>query len=132
MKELILNKLREYPQSKVCVSLSCSMVKSNPANGEETRDNAHFSSRQETIYEGTDLKEVYQDMKDKILESFATYQKNGSGWRFETINKLELNISKSNPIKGSSYIPLPKKLNGRKAVISMKNYDQQCFKWCIP
>ena len=131
MKELILSKLREDPQTKVRVILLCTMVKSNPAIGEETRDDAHFSSRQEAIYEGTDLEEVYQDMKDKILESFASYQKNGSGWRFETINKLKLNISKNNLIKGSSYIPLPKKLNGRKAIINMKNDDQQCFKWSI-
>ena len=131
VKGLILSKLRESPQSKVRASIICTMVKSDPATGVETRDNAHFSSRQETIYEGTDLEEVYQDMKDKILESFAVYQKNGSGWRFEAINTLELNISKSNPIKGSSYIPLPKKLKGKKALINMKNNDQQCFKWCI-
>ena len=32
------------------------------------------------------------------------------GWRFEKIIKLELNISKNNPLKGSSYIPLPKEV----------------------
>ena len=130
VKKLILSKLRENPQTKVRISILCTMVKSNPASGEETRDNAHFSSRQK-IYEGMDLEEEYQDIIDKILESFALYQKNGSGWRFEAINKLELNISKNNPINGSSYIPLPKKLSVKTAIINMKNDDQQCFKWRI-
>ena len=119
------------PQSKVCVNLPCTMVQLNPATGEEIRDDAHFGSIQETIYQGTDIEEVYQVIKDKIFESFASYQKNGSGRRFEKIIKLELNIRKSNPIKRSSYILLPKKLNGKKAIINMENDDQECFKWCI-
>ena len=131
VKETILNKIKENPQSKVHVNLVCTMIKSKPDADKEIRDVAHFSSKQETIHEGTDLEEVYQTMKDKILESLASYQKNGSGWRFEKINKLEFNISKSNPLKGSSYIPLPKNLNGKKAIINMENDDQQCFKWCI-
>ena len=59
------------------------MVITNPATGEQTRDDAHFSSKQETILEGADLDETYQKMNEKILESLATYQKNGSGWRLE-------------------------------------------------
>ena len=131
VKEVILNKLRENPQTKTCMSVSCTMVKSNHATGEETRNDAHFSSKQETIYEGTDLEDVYKNMENKILESFAKYQNNRSGWRLETINQLELIISKIDTIKTSSYIPLTKKLKAKKAIININNYNQQCFKWCI-
>jgi len=34
-------------------------------------------------------------------------------------------------LKGSSYIELPKALKDKKAVINMKNDDEQCFKWCV-
>ena len=34
------------------------MVKTNEATGEETRKDLHFSSKQETILEGTDLEEI--------------------------------------------------------------------------
>ena len=110
VKETILNKIRENPQSKVCMNLQCIMVKSNPATGEKIRDHAHFSSKQETIHKGTDVEEVYKTVKNIIIESFASYQKNGSCWRFEKIIKSQLNISKNNPLKISSYIHLPKKL----------------------
>ena len=32
---------------------------------------------------------------------------------------------------GSSWVPLPKILASKKAIINMKNTDNQCFKWCI-
>ena len=35
------------------------------------------------------------------------------------------------PLKGSSYIPLPPVLANKKAIINMKNEDDQCFKWCV-
>lgn len=34
-------------------------------------------------------------------------------------------------MKGSSYIPLPAELAAKKAIINMKNEDNECFKWCI-
>ena len=35
------------------------------------------------------------------------------------------------PLDGSSYIPLPKFLAAKKAIISLKNEDDECFKWAI-
>ena len=35
------------------------------------------------------------------------------------------------PLKGSSYIPLPEYLANKKAIINMKNEDEECFKWCV-
>ena len=36
-----------------------------------------------------------------------------------------------NPLRGSSYIKLPRVITKKKAVINMKNEDNQCFNWCI-
>ena len=35
------------------------------------------------------------------------------------------------PLSGSSYIPLPKFLAAKKAIINLKNEDDECFKWAI-
>lgn len=53
------------------------------------------------------------------------------GWALVEILRLEININQYKPLKGSSYIPLPKDIKMKKAVINIKNLDQQCFKWCI-
>jgi hypothetical protein len=34
-------------------------------------------------------------------------------------------------LNGSSHIPLPKFIADKKAVINMKNEDDQCLKWCV-
>ncbi|XP_065662924.1 selenoprotein V-like [Hydra vulgaris] len=40
-------------------------------------------------------------------------------------------LDQYNPIKAKSYIPLDKNLATKKAIINIKNEDNQCFKWCI-
>ena len=35
------------------------------------------------------------------------------------------------PVGGSSYIPLLKFLASKKAIINLKNEDDECFKWAI-
>ena len=35
------------------------------------------------------------------------------------------------PLGDSSYIPLPKFLAAKKAIINLKNEDDECFKWAI-
>jgi hypothetical protein len=45
--------------------------------------------------------------------------------------KLDINTVKYKPLKGKSYIPLPKELANKKSIINLKNEDDHCFKWCI-
>ena len=45
--------------------------------------------------------------------------------------KLDVNTVTYKPLKGSSYISLPVELANKKAIINMKNDDNECFKWCI-
>ena len=66
-----------------------------------------------------------------MIESMATFQRRGSNWRFRRVVKLDINTVEYKPLRGNSYIPLPKKLASKKAIINMKNEDKQCFKWCV-
>ena len=51
----------------------------------------------------------------------AKFQRRGSGWRFVEFS----------PLKGNSWIPLPEKIAKKKAIVNMKNEDNECFKWCV-
>ena len=44
---------------------------------------------------------------------------------------LDLHTVKYVSLGGSSYIPLPKFLVAKKAIINLKNEDDECFKWAI-
>lgn len=55
----------------------------------------------------------------------------GSNWRSKAVVRLDIHSIVYKPLWGSSYIPLPKYLANKKAIINLKNDDDECFKWCI-
>ena len=44
---------------------------------------------------------------------------------------MNLHMAKYSPTKGSSYIPLPKKLRDKKTIVNIQNKDNKCFMWSI-
>ena len=42
-----------------------------------------------------------------------------------------MNVAQYKPFKGSSYLPLPKKLKDKKAIINVENEDNKCFMWSV-
>ena len=70
-------------------------------------------------------------MNETVLESLAKFQRQGSNWRLHSVLSVDLHIVKYEPLSGSSYIPLPKFLAAKKAIINLKNEDDECFKWAI-
>ena len=49
---------------------------------------------------------------DKILEAF-------------------INVVQYQPMRGGSYMPLPKKLQNKKAIINVQNRDNHCLRWAL-
>lgn len=68
---------------------------------------------------------------DKMITSFEEFSQRGSGWSLEKINKLELHVLKYHPLAGNTYIPLPKNLSDKKAVLNIQNDDAKCLVWCL-
>ena len=91
-----------------------------------------FHSKIEVNLDGTDENELYEIMIDTIKEKIDKLQfAEGSGWRLHSIIKLELHTVEWVPLRGSSYIEIPKELKDKKAIINMKNEDSRCFIWCV-
>jgi len=69
--------------------------------------------------------------QEEILKKIAQWLSEGSGWIIDSVDNHYLNIAKYKPMKGKSYIQLPKELrNSLKGLINMKNKDNECFRWC--
>ena len=85
------------------------------------------------ITESTDTVEIYHDMISEILEEMQKVeQAEGSGHVFLEVENLTLHTDIWDPIKGSSYIDLPPELKNKKAIINMKNKDNnKCFLWSV-
>ena len=67
-----------------------------------------------------------------ILENIAKYMAMGSDVRFHSIIQLEIHTVSYNPLKGETYIPLPKELAKKGAIINVQNKsNNKCFLWCV-
>ena len=65
------------------------------------------------------------------MEKLDNYQRNGSGWYFKKVIRLEIHILDDKRMKGDSYIPLPEFIMRKKAIINMENKHNKCFLWSI-
>ena len=42
-----------------------------------------------------------------------------------------INVAQYQPLRGGTYMPLPKKLQNKKAIISVQNRDNHCLRWAL-
>ena len=78
-----------------------------------------------------EFNQLYEDAREKIWKNFENWLKNGSGYRIERVENIQLTVAKYTPIFGTSYIKTPKSLFGKHALINVKNNDNLCFFWAI-
>ena len=90
-------------------------------------DKAYFNSGTRSNLVSTDVNKLIHKCVNKIIEELESYQKNGSGWYFKEIIQLEIHTVEFNPMKGSSYIPLPDWITNKKAIVNIENKDEKCF-----
>ena len=117
---------------KIKFIFTCKFTKKNPNNGMIDENSGYFHSNVEIITEATDFSELYNIMTNRQLELVEKFQNQGSEWQFDRVEYFDINIDPYEPISGSSYIPLPPILESKKAIINVKNEnDNECFKWAI-
>ena len=123
----ITNVLRINRKTKVKLILRCNMHL--PRTDEINR--YAFHSNIEINLDGTDEKELYDTMVERILEEIAKFMSKDSDVRFHSVIELELHTADYVPLTGDTWIPLPKELANKKAIINMKNKYNKCFLWCV-
>ena len=129
-RQNITSVLRNNRRTKVKLSLGCYIEKGNTPE-EMVIKPAKFHSEIEVNLDGTDEKDLHDTMVERILENMAAFQNEGSPWRLHSIIRLELHTVSYKPLRGETWIPLPKELANKNAIINMKNKDNKCFLWCV-
>ena len=54
-----------------------------------------------------------------------------SDFRFHIVIRFELHTVRYNPLRGETWVSLPKELVDKKALINVQNKDNKCFLWCV-
>ena len=131
-KPHVINIMASNRNIKTKLYLNCLMSRSDPL-GTIVKKFKFRSIGYKIITEVTDPHEIYNEMIDEIEEEIQKVeQAEGSGWVFLEVENLTLHTDIWDPIKGSSYIDLPKELKNKNAIINMKNEDNnKCFLWCV-
>ena len=131
-KPWIINIIASNRNIKTKLYLNCLMSRSDPL-GTIVKKFKFRSIGYKIITEATDPHEIYNEMIDEIEEEIQKVeQAEGSGWVFLEVENLTLHTDIWDPIKASSYIDLPRELKNKKAIINMKNKDNnKCFLWSV-
>ena len=92
---------------------------------------AYFNAKPQTVTNDVDIDNLLQITQQQIVNMIQQWISEGSAWTIKSVDGHFINVVKYRPLRGSSYIPLPKELrNPAKGIINMKNNDNECFRWC--
>ncbi|GBN19564.1 hypothetical protein AVEN_125595-1, partial [Araneus ventricosus] len=116
VRGLITKHLKRLHGLKVNFQFLCDYQKGKDGLREEMEKN--FKTANEVILQSTDLVAYYRSVIQKLLTEMEEFVARGSGWTLARIKSLEVRINKYNPLRGASYIDLPKRIKAKKAVIN--------------
>ena len=68
-------------------------------------------------------------MYDMLVNAVEDFELCGSGWVLDQLLRQDLHVLEFVPLRASTYLPLPKELHDKKAVVNIRNNDQCCFLW---
>ena len=126
VRQNVTSVLRNNRKTKVKLILKCN-IERQTYSGTVIQPSA-FRSGIEINLHGMGEKELYDTMAERMIEKMATFQFMGSWWRLHCIIQLELHTVRYYPLRGKCYVPVPKELANKKAIINMNN---QCFLTCV-
>ena len=70
-----------------------------------------MNSKAETIISKSDNDDVFESVYSTIISNIQKNQGKDSSWIIDSVIDYSINISKYNPVAGTSYTKLPKELN---------------------
>ena len=101
----------------------------------ETQEMSHYFKEDQphvfTRYDKEQIEQKYEEFMERIKGEIENWSLLGSGWDIESIELAYVNVAKYQPLRGGTYLPLPADLAKKKAIINVKNKDNECLKWAL-
>ena len=105
----ILKLMRENRQTRVRMILNCEMTRKELFSESTQILNTFFHSETVENLEGTDEREIYDGFMQTIEERIQNFNQRGSNWRFQRVLSLDVHFTDFQPLRGSTFLPLPRK-----------------------
>ena len=100
----------------------------------EEKMNHYFNRMQPVILNQHNIdiiKPLLNQFIDEVKGEIEAWSERGSGWIMDEILEAYINVARYQPMRGGSYMPLPKKLQNKKAIINVQNRDDHCLRWAL-
>ncbi|XP_055839997.1 uncharacterized protein LOC129907698 [Episyrphus balteatus] len=129
MHEILHRKIKEHNSIKFNLELFAEYVK---ISGEEMLiELKSMAAEMKAVFLEVEINPILEEMFEVILFKMDEFQERDSGWALIRIKSVEININKYQPLSGSSYLSLPKKIVDKRAIVNIENKDEYCFKWAV-
>ena len=128
--KFLTKQLRQKKAIKWYLTLQVKFVKINKSN-EQAEAKPYFRNKCMSSFNKSIIKKQVTLTISVLLNKFAEWIRDGSGWILAEVLALDINVAKYQPLKGKSYFKLPTHLKRKRAVINVQNKDKYCFLWCI-
>ncbi len=69
----------------------------------------------------TDIDQVLHTITDQLLKKIDDFEQRGSGWVLRELSRLDLHTYVYDPLRASTYTPLPDDLKAKHAVVNIHN-----------
>ena len=103
-------------------------------DGKKEEMNYYFNRMQPVILNEHNkdiIKPLLNQFIDQVKGEIEAWSERGSGWIMDEILEAYINVARYQPMRGGSYMPLPKKLQNKKAIINVQKRDNECIRWAI-
>ena len=115
---------------KFQLALKVSLRKQGSDRTEEFTD-PMLRHEQKALFQASEIKATFDEPISHLLELLEKWTQRGLGWVVDQVQTLWLDIARYQPLRGSSYIPLPTAVRSKKAVVNVKSKDDHCLRWAL-
>lgn len=126
IKSQVLNDISTKP---VKVHFNLCVTMEMPDSGEEIA--FYFQTKTMLLLPDDDREEFYLNVRHDLANRIQEQEQSGSGWSLMRVEYLTMTQNQYKAFRGKSYLPLPKWIADKKAIINVQNKDNKCFMWAL-
>ncbi|KAL9969009.1 hypothetical protein ACROYT_G021166 [Oculina patagonica] len=132
--DLVENEIIDLKDIKVSFEMKIKFTKEHLKTGVIQEMEHYFKEKEPHVFNEHNKQQIKQEF-DRFIErakgQIEAWSERGSGWVIERIIEAYLNVARYQPLRGGTYLPLPANLANKKAIINVRNRDNECLKWAL-
>lgn len=102
---------------------------------EQVQKMRHYFNRMQPVHLNEHnidiLNHLLNQFIDEVKGEIEAWSQIGSGWVIDEILEAYIHVARYQPLRGGSYMDLPKELKNKKAILNIQNRDDECLRWAL-